>query len=117
MARMEVAAMGYGLRYEYGMVKQSIKDGWQEERPDHWLRYTDPWQIVRPQEAVEVKLNCSFEMTGGSLHAEIGKPSRLFGIPPDLPIVGYGGPNINSLHLWAPPAPRHFDFLYFTPHD
>src|SRR5277367_4160044 len=64
MATMGLPAMGYGLRYEYGMFKQTIKDGWQHEVPDHWLRYTDPWQVVRPQESVEVKLNCSFTMSG-----------------------------------------------------
>jgi len=81
MATMQLPATGYGLRYEYGMFKQSIKDGWQQERPDHWLRRPDPWQIMRSQESVEVKLNCSFEMTGGRLHAEPGKQSKLFGIP------------------------------------
>src|SRR5271166_381067 len=90
MATMQLPATGYGLRYEYGMFKQSIKDGWQEERPDHWLRHTDPWQMMRLQDAVEVKLNCSFEMSGGSLRAEVGKPSRLYGIPRDIPIVGFG---------------------------
>src|SRR5258708_8938729 len=70
MATMQLPAMGYGLRYEYGMFKQSIKDGWQEERPDDWLRYSHPWQVVRPQDSVEGKLNCSFELTGGSLHAQ-----------------------------------------------
>src|SRR5277367_5135925 len=74
MATMQLPAMGYGLRYEYGMFKQSIKDGWQEERPDHWLRRQDPWQLMRPQESVEVKVNCSFTMSGGSLHAKVGKP-------------------------------------------
>src|SRR5271156_1361241 len=110
MATMQLPATGYGLRYEYGMFKQSIKDGWQEERPDHWLRRQDPWQIMRPQESVEVKLNCSFEIRGGSLHAKVGKPSSLFGIPRDLPIVGYGGQTINSLRLWAAAAPDYFDF-------
>src|ERR1700732_856623 len=99
MATMKLPATGYGLRYEYGMLKQTIKDGWQQERPDYWLRRPDPWQILRPQESVEVKLNCSFNITGGRLHAEVGKPSRLFGIPRDLPIVGYGGRSINSLPL------------------
>jgi len=117
MATMQLPATGYGLRYEYGMFKQSIKDGWQEERPDHWLRRPDPWQIMRPQESVEVKVNCSFEMTGGSLRAEAGKPSRLFGIPRDLPIVGYGGRNINSLRLWAAAAPDYFDFQEFSHGD
>jgi glycogen phosphorylase len=117
MATMQMPATGYGLRYEYGMFKQSIKDGWQEERPDHWLRRPDPWQIMRPQESVVVNLNCSFSMTGGSLHAEIGKPSRLFGIPRDLPIVGYGGRTINSLRLWAAAAPDYFDFREFSHGD
>jgi starch phosphorylase len=117
MATMQLPATGYGLRYEYGMFKQSIKDGWQEERPDHWLRRQDPWQIMRPQESVEVKVNCSFEMTGGSLRAEVGKPARLFGIPRDLPIVGYGGRTINSLRLWAAAAPDYFDFQEFSHGD
>ena len=117
MATMQLPATGYGLRYEYGMFKQSIKDGWQEERPDHWLRHPDPWQIIRPQESVEVKLNCSFEISGGSLHAKIGSPSRLFGIPRDLPIVGYGGQTINSLRLWAAAAPDSFDSQEFSHGD
>src|SRR5271165_5287249 len=117
MATMQLPATGYGLRYEYGMFKQSIKDGWQEERPDHWLRRPDPWQIMRPQESVEVKLNCSFEISGGSLQAKVGKPSRLFGIPRDLPVVGYGGQTINSLRLWAAAAPDSFDFQEFSHGD
>src|SRR5271168_775338 len=117
MATMQLPATGYGLRYEYGMFKQSIKDGWQQEQPDHWLCHPDPWQILRPRESVEVKLNCSFSMTGGSLHAEVGKPSRLFGIPRDLPIVGYGGRTINSLRLWAAAAPDYFDFQEFSQGD
>src|SRR5271170_1843367 len=117
MATMQLPATGYGLRYEYGMFKQSIKDGWQEERPDHWLQHTDPWQIMRVQDTVEVKLNCSFAMTGGSLRLEVGKPSRLFGIPRDLPIVGYGGRTINSLRLWAAAAPDYFDFQEFSQGD
>ena len=117
MATMQLPATGYGLRYEYGMFKQSIKDGWQEERPDHWLRYPDPWQIVRPQESVEVKLNCSFDISGEGLQAKIGKPSKLFGIPRDLPIVGYGGQTINSLRLWAAAAPDSFDFQEFSHGD
>src|SRR6516162_2695532 len=65
MATMQLPAMGYGLRYEYGIFKQSIQDGWQHEQPDNWLRRQDPWEVARPNETVEVKLNCSFEMLGG----------------------------------------------------
>jgi starch phosphorylase len=114
MATLQLPAMGYGLRYDYGMFKQSIQDGRQQERPDHWLRRPDPWQILRPQESVEVKLNCSFHVTGGSLDAEVGKPSSLLGVPCDLPIVGYGGGTINSLRLWVAAAPDYFDFQEFS---
>src|SRR6266403_804755 len=49
MATMQLPAMGYGLRYEYGMFRQSIEDGWQRERPDNWLRHPDPWEVARPE--------------------------------------------------------------------
>src|SRR6266496_150645 len=91
MATMELPAMGYGLRYEYGMFRQTIKDGWQQEQPDNWLRRPDPWEVVRPHEKVEVHLNCSFEARGGSLSAIPGRPSKLIGVPFDRPVVGFGG--------------------------
>ena len=62
-ATLHLPAMGYGLRYEYGIFKQSIRDGWQEERPDNWLRRQDPWEVPRLDEKVEIGLNCSFEIT------------------------------------------------------
>ena len=64
-----------------------------------------------------MKVNCSFEMTGGSLRADVGKPARLIGIPRDLPIVGYGGRTINSLRLWVAAAPDYFDFQEFSHGD
>src|SRR5215472_7559890 len=117
MATMQLPAMGYGLRYEYGMFKQSFRDGWQQERPDHWLRRPDPWQILRPEEVVQVNLNSSFNIVGGKLHAEAGRPSRLYGIPRDLPIAGYGGRTINSLRLWVAAVPDYFDFQEFSQGD
>ena len=97
--------MGYGLRYEYGIFKQTIVDGWQREQPDNWLRRPDPWEVVRLEEAVEVKLNCTFELREGQLRPIIGRPSVLLGIPFDRPVVGYGGKTINTLRLWAAAAP------------
>src|SRR6201993_2812642 len=114
MATMQLPAMGYGLRYEYGMFRQSIRDGWQQEQPDNWLRRPDPWEVARPQEAVEVKLNSSVELHGGSLHAVPGRPSSLIGIPFDRPVVGYGGKTINTLRLWSAAAPDSFDFQVFS---
>jgi glycogen phosphorylase len=117
MATMQLPAMGYGLRYEYGMFRQSIEDGWQREHPDNWLRRHDPWEVARPNETVEVKLSCSFEMHGGSLQAVPGRPSTLIGIPFDRPVVGYGGKTINTLRLWGAAAHDYFDFQEFSSGD
>ena len=117
MATMQLPAMGYGLRYEYGIFKQSIKDGWQEEQPDNWLRWSDPWEIARPRETVEIKLNCSFDLRNGIWHVMPGKPARLLGIPYDRPIVGFGGKTINTLRLWAAASPDYFDFQEFSHGD
>ena len=97
MATLQLPAMGYGLRYEYGIFRQTIQDGWQKEQPDNWLRRPDPWEVARPQEKVEIKLGCSFEVHGGSLRAIPDRPSSLIGIPFDRPVVGYGGKTINTL--------------------
>ncbi|MGD0271106.1 MAG: glycogen/starch/alpha-glucan phosphorylase, partial [Candidatus Sulfotelmatobacter sp.] len=117
MATMQLPATGYGLRYEYGMFKQTIVDGWQRESADNWLRDTDPWEIARPHEKVEVKLNVSFQLRGGSLHVIPDRPSSLIGIPFDRPVVGYGGKTINTLRLWAAAAPDYFDFQEFGTGD
>jgi starch phosphorylase len=117
MATMELPAMGYGLRYEYGIFKQTMQDGWQHEQPDNWLRRPDPWEVGRPHERVEVKLNCSFEVREGSLRVVTGRPSMLIGIPFDRPVVGYGGTTINTLRLWAAAAPDYFDFQVFSHGD
>ena len=117
LATMQLPAMGYGLRYEYGIFKQTIKDGWQHEDADNWLRRADPWEVARPQESVEINLNCSFEIQGGSLRAIPHIPSSLTAIPYDRPVVGYGGKTINTLRLWAAAAPGCFDFQEFSSGD
>jgi glycogen phosphorylase len=114
MATLQLPAVGYGLRYEYGIFKQSIQDGWQHEQGDNWLRRPDPWEVARPSETVEVKLNCSFELNGGTFRVVSGQPSTLLGIPYDRPIVGYGGKTINTLRLWAAAASNYFDFQEFS---
>ena len=117
MATMQLPAMGYGLRYEYGMFKQSIEDGWQHEQPDNWLRRKDPWEVPRPNETVEIKLNCSFEMYGGRLQAVPGRPSTLIGVPFDRPVIAYGGKTINTLRLWGAATHDYFDFQEFSSGD
>jgi starch phosphorylase len=117
MATLALPAMGYGLRYEYGIFRQTIKDGWQVEQPDNWLRRPDPWEVARLNEAVEVKLNTSFELRAGELQAIPGRPSILLGIPFDRPVIGYGGKTINTLRLWAAATPDYFDFQRFSRGD
>src|SRR5262249_43319602 len=117
MATMRLPAMGYGLRYEYGMFRQTTQDGWQHEQPDNWLRRPDPWEVARPDEKVEVKLNCSFEVRGRTLCAVPGRPSNLIGIPYDRPVVGYGGQTVNTLRLWSATASDYFDFQAFSHGD
>jgi starch phosphorylase len=117
MATMQLPATGYGLRYEYGMFKQSIVDGWQKENPDNWLRYGDPWEIARLHENVEIRLNVSFKLQGGNFQVIPDRPSSLIGIPFDRPVVGYGGKTINTLRLWAAAAPDYFDFEEFGTGD
>jgi starch phosphorylase len=117
MATMDLPSMGYGLRYEYGIFKQTIQNGWQNETPDNWLRRPDPWEVVRLDHIVEVKLNCSFKIQGGSLVPVPGRPSTLLGVPFDRPVVGYGGRTINTLRLWSAGAPDSFHFHEFSHGD
>jgi len=114
MATMQLPAMGYGLRYEYGIFQQSIDHGWQHEAPDNWLRRPDPWEVARPEQTVEVRLNCSFEVRKGELQPVFGRPSTLIGRPYDRPVVGYGGKTINTLRLWEAAASDYFDFQAFS---
>src|ERR1700722_19122136 len=117
LATLQIPAMGYGLRYEYGIFKQSIKNGWQQEQPDNWLRRPDPWEVMRPEEQVKVNLHCSFRMESGALQAIPGQASNLIGIPYDRPVVGYGGKTINTLRLWAAASADYFDFQKFSGGD
>jgi starch phosphorylase len=116
-ATMQLPAIGYGLRYEYGIFKQSIQNGWQQETPDNWLRSPDPWEIARPNEKVEVTVGCSFELSGGTLRTVPGHQTTLIGIPFDRPVIGYGGSTINTLRLWAAAAPDYFNFEEFSHGD
>ena len=117
MATLQLPAMGYGLRYEYGMFRQSIEHGWQHEHPDNWLRRQDPWEVSRRREVVEVALGCTFEMHQGQLQIVANRPSTLLGIPYDRPVVGFGGTTINSLRLWSAAAQDAFDFQEFSEGD
>ena len=117
LATMQIPATGYGLRYEYGIFRQEIDNGWQIERPDPWLLRPDPWEVVRPRETVHVPIACSFALEAGRLRVVRDRPSCLLGVPYDRPVVGYGGKTINSLRLWGAASPDYFDFGEFSTGD
>jgi starch phosphorylase len=117
MATLKLPAIGYGLRYEHGIFRQKFRNGWQEERPDNWLRHPDPWEVVRPNESVEVTFGCSFELRDGTLRLIQNRPSTLIGVPYDRPVVGFGGETINTLRLWSGTAAHDFDFQRFSGGD
>jgi starch phosphorylase len=117
LATLQYSAMGYGLLYEYGIFRQSLRDGRQVEEPDHWLRHPDPWQIARPGREIRVPLEASFELHGGTISIIAGRPSTIVGIAHDWPVVGYGGRCVNTLRLWSARAPRSFDFDGFSHGD
>ena len=117
LATLQYPAIGYGLRYEYGIFRQLIRDGSQVEQPDNWLRCGDPWEIARPGRIYAVPLNAKFELRGSELEFTPKRPARLLGMAYDRPIVGYGANCINTLRLWAAAAPESFDFGEFSHGD
>jgi glycogen phosphorylase len=120
MATLGIPAIGYGMRYEFGIFHQQIKDGWQVELTDYWLRYGNPWEIRRANEAVDV---------GFAGHTEAGVDSAgkyrvrwvpaltVRGIPYDTPIVGYRSGIANDLRLWKSEATESFYFDRFNSGD
>jgi starch phosphorylase len=117
MATLQLPAMGYGLRYEYGMFKQTIRGGWQFEQADNWLRRTDPWEIAHPDEQVEVKFGCAIAMNAGRLQLIPNHETTLIGLPYDRPVVGWCGNTVSTLRLWSAAAPESFDFHRFSSGD
>ena len=117
LATLQYPAIGYGLRYEYGIFKQLIRDGAQFEQPDNWLRCMDPWEIARPGRVYVVPINAKFELRGSSVNFTRNRPSSLLGMAYDRPVVGYGANCINTLRLWAAAAPQSFDFAEFSQGD
>ncbi|HEY2418496.1 MAG TPA: glycogen/starch/alpha-glucan phosphorylase, partial [Steroidobacteraceae bacterium] len=120
LATLQVPCMAYGIRYEYGIFQQEIIDGWQVEKTDKWLRFGSPWELMRPEWSVDVKLGGHTE----SYTDEHGRhrvrwvPARVVvGVPYDTPILGYHVTTANTLRLWRAEAPESFDFSVFNRGD
>jgi starch phosphorylase len=117
MATLQIPAIGYGLRYEYGMFRQEIKNGRQVEGPDNWLRHPDPWEVIRPLDKVYVKSNATVQVKDGIPQLVPNHATVLEGIPYDRPVVGYGGKTVNTLRLWQAASPNFFDLNEFNHGD
>lgn len=120
LATLEIPALGYGIRYEFGIFDQKIQDGWQVEITDKWLRYGNPWEIRRPEWEVHIKFGGyteQFTDEEGRFQVRWIPHQVVNGIPYDTPILGYKVNTANTLRLWRAEAPESFDFSAFNRGD
>ena len=120
LASLEVPAIGYGIRYEFGIFDQAIKDGWQVEITDKWLRFGNPWEIVRPEIAYDVKFGGYSEPwtdDQGRFRVRWIPGTVVKGVAYDTPILGYKVGTCNRLRLWKAEAVESFDFAAFNHGD
>ncbi len=120
MATLAIPGYGYGIRYEYGIFNQEIKDGEQVEQPDNWLRYGNPWEIARPEVVYPVHYYgevIQFPNGKGKIVHRWVKTETVLAMAYDTPIPGYGVQNVNTLRLWSSKASREFDFHHFNEGD
>jgi starch phosphorylase len=120
LATLDVPAIGYGIRYEYGIFDQQIRDGWQVETTDKWLRLGNPWALERPEDAFEVKMGGRTETqtdATGRRHVHWIPQRVVRGIPHDTPILGYKTNTANTMRLWSAQAVESFDFNTFNTGD
>ncbi len=120
LATKQIPAIGYGIRYEFGIFDQEIIDGWQFEKTDKWLRFGNPWEIARPELAVNVNFGGyteSYVDSDGSTRFRWKPDYKVRGIPCDSPVMGYKVSNCNFLRLWKSEAEESFDFRSFNRGD
>jgi glycogen phosphorylase len=120
LATLQIPTLGYGIRYEFGIFDQEIVDGWQVERTDKWLRFGNPWEVLRPEWAVDVRLGGHTEHYAdrqGRLRVRWVPHRTVRGVPYDTPILGYRVNTANTLRLWRAEAPESFDVAVFNRGD
>jgi len=120
LATLEIPNLGYGIRYEFGIFEQDIKDGWQVEFTDKWLHRGNPWELARPEWSVEVKFGGRTEMVAdeyGHFKMQWIPYQVIKGVPYDTPILGYKTNTANTLRLWSAEAVDSFDFSAFDSGD
>jgi starch phosphorylase len=120
LATLQIPATGYGLRYEFGMFRQAIRDGAQAEEPDYWLRLGSPWELARPERTCPVKLYGNVvwgAFPDGRPRREWVNAHELWAVPYDVPVPGYNNNTVNNLRLWAARGTDLFDLEYFNSGD
>ncbi|WP_062304059.1 glycogen/starch/alpha-glucan phosphorylase [Demequina subtropica] len=119
LATLNVPSVGYGIRYEYGIFRQTFVDGKQVEKPDHWLRLGSPWEIPHPENAVDVAFGGrTEEVEGGSPDARVWVPDwHVTAVPYNYMVPGYRNGRVNTLRLWSAKAQHEFDLQIFNAGD
>jgi len=120
LATLELPAVGYGIRYEYGIFFQSIRDGYQVETPDNWLRLGNIWEFPRSEFSYAVKFYGQVEEyfdEKGQAHRNWADTENIIAMAYDTPVPGYNNNTVNNLRLWSAKSTREFDFNYFNDGD
>ena len=120
MATLGLPGYGYGLHYEFGIFKQMIQDGYQVEAPDEWLKFGSPWEIERPEYAINVQFygkSVPEKDDFGQPHFVWKDTKDILAIPHDMPIIGYGNNTVNTLRLWSARSSNQFDLQIFNHGD
>ncbi len=120
LATLGIPAVGYGIRYEFGIFKQTFKDGWQVEQPDEWLLYGNPWEFPQPNDMVEVGFwghTQQYTDSDGCLRCKWIPKHKVFGEPCTTLVPGYKTTTVNILRLWRARATEEFDFQLFDTGD
>jgi starch phosphorylase len=120
LATLEIPAIGYGIRYEFGIFHQVMVNGWQHECPDNWLRFGNPWEIARPDYMVEVGFGGHTEAYSdetGHYRVRWFPRATVYGTAYDTPVPGYGNNTVNTLRLWSARAGEDFNFQVFDAGD
>ncbi|WP_319589441.1 glycogen/starch/alpha-glucan phosphorylase [uncultured Draconibacterium sp.] len=120
LASLEIPAVGYGIRYEFGIFDQEIVNGWQVEITDKWLRYGNPWEIARPESSINVNFGGTTEWyteKDGNNYCRWIPAYMVKGVPYDTPEMGYKVTSCNFLRLWKSEAVESFDFSSFNHGD
>lgn len=119
LATLQLPGYGYGVRYDYGIFRQEIRDGYQVEEPDNWLRFGNPWEIERPESQFEVHFGGRVQMDviNGRLTPRWVDYETVMGVPYDVPIPGYGNNTVNNLRLWSAKSTEEFNLTFFNNGD